>query len=200
LRRTVPLLLCAVLLAATACSGQAATPTTTLPSGDLAATSTTIASGASPTSATTTTVPPTTTSPALFSPLTEGYGGGVGFLLGSVDQTARLSVAWYGPWPDFESGPLPMVIVLPNEKWRAVLALGTNLFDMWGYGNLGNRVVRERWPIVAGTITIVQLPPSGECGEARAHLEGLEAERPDGTRIRLGDFEVRNARWGCLMA
>jgi hypothetical protein len=131
--------------------------------------------------------------------LTHNYAGGVGFSLGSDDRTARLSVTWYGPWPGFEYGPLPMVIALPDEQWRAVLALGTNLVAGFE-GALGrDQVVRERWPIVVGTITISQLPPPDECGEAVAHLEGLEAERPDGTRVRIGDFDVRNAGWGCLV-
>ncbi len=103
-----------------------------------------------------------------------------------------------GPWPDFEYGPLPLVILLPDEEWRAVLAFGTNLVAGFEAA-LVRGVVRERWRIIAGTITVSQLPPPEECGEAVAHLAGLEAERPDGTRVRIGDFDVRNAGWGCLV-
>lgn len=97
---------------------------------------------------------------------------------------------------DFEGQWLPAELGVPDEKWQAELALGTNLLTRWDYRSQSRPVVLEQWPIVAGTITILELPPTGECGEAWAHLEGLEAQRPDGTRIQLGDFEVRNHAWG----
>jgi hypothetical protein len=204
---TLSVVLCAALLGVAGCSGDgtaatttSAATTTTAPSTTM--TTTSVVDTTAPTTTTSrtaaTTLPPTTTTSGL-PPLTDAYGGGVGFWLGAADQTARLSVAWYGPWPDFESGPLPMVIVLPDEEWRAVLAFGHNLFASWGYGDLRDRVVDERWPVVAGTITILELPPEGECGEARGRLEGLEDEAPDGTLVDLGDFEVENRQWGCFM-
>jgi hypothetical protein len=121
--------------------------------------------------------------------------GGVGFWLGSADQTALLSVV--PEEYDFEGQWLPAKFGVSDENWQAELALGTNLLTRWDYRSQPTPVVLEQWPIVAGTITILELPPAGECGEARAYLEGLEAQRPDGTRIRLGDFEVRNHAWGC---
>jgi hypothetical protein len=200
-RALVALVTAAVLAA---CSGQGASSTTTLSEG-LSTSSTTrlpstTASTPSTTSTTTTTLPPTTTIPALFPPLTEELGGGVGFFLHSADRTAGLSVVWMGYPDDLVYGTLPLVITLPDAEWRAVLRLGTDLFDQFSKVPLRDRV-REQWLIVAGTITFLELPPPGEIGVARARLEGLVAERPDGTQVRLGDFDVRNDCWGgCLRA
>ena len=91
-----------------------------------------------------------------------------------------------------------MVILLPDEEWRAVLAFGTNLVAGFEAA-LVRGVVRERWPIVAGTITISQLPPPEECGEAVAHFAAWRPRGPTEHASRIGDFDVRNAGWGCLV-
>jgi hypothetical protein len=53
--------------------------------------------------------------------------------------------------------------------------------------------------VVSGSSTMLELPPPGECGVAKARLEGFQAEAPDGTLVDLGDFEVENGQWGCFM-
>jgi hypothetical protein len=56
------------------------------------------------------------------------------------------------------------------------------------------------WPVVAGTITILEIEPVAGCGSARALLVGFEAMAEDGTRVRLGDFSVESTLWGCSRA
>jgi hypothetical protein len=95
--------------------------------------------------------------------------------------------------------------MLPDSRWTAKVHVGHDLFANWGSGEIDpsdpQPVVDEVWPVVAGSITILELPPrSGPCGEARAWLVGVEAMTGDGTRVRLGDFEVRNEWWGCGVA
>jgi hypothetical protein len=86
--------------------------------------------------------------------------------------------------------------------WKVEVRIGSNLFANWGNDAIRASdpvpVVDEVWPVVAGVITILELPGTEACGLARARFEGLEAEAPDGTRIRLGSLEVETMAWGCL--
>jgi hypothetical protein len=190
-------LLFALALAGAGCSGEDAADRTTTGVVDTtappAATSTTV----------TTTLPPTTTTTTL-PPLVDSYGLGLGFHLGAADQTAGLFVELV-TYENFYEGRIPEVTVLPSPRWIAEVRVGHDLFANWGSGEIDpsdpQPVVDEVWPLVAGSITILELPPrAGPCGEARALLVGVEAVTGDGTRIHLGDFEVRNEWWGCGVA
>ncbi len=100
------------------------------------------------------------------------------------------------------AGNTPEVSTLPDEDWVAEIQMGRNLFASWCDDTTPEPgqepVVDEVWPVVGGTITILERPAPGICGEARARLEGLAAETGDGTRVDLGDFEVRNGAFGCV--
>jgi hypothetical protein len=180
----------AVLLLA-ACKGGEADTTMWSTTTSSAAVTTTVAT----TTATTTT---TTTLP----PLVDSYGLGWGFHLGAADETVGLFVELVTE-QDFYDGRIPEVSVLPNHMWEAEVRIGFNLFANWGNEAIMASdpvpVVDEVWPIVAGTITILEMRSTDEDGITRARLEGVEAVIPDGTRVRLGDFEVENGCWGCFV-
>lgn len=137
----------------------------------------------------------------LASSLVDEYDCGYGFYLGTADQTTGLFVVF----TDFETalaGHTPEVTTLPDDDWVAEIQTGRNLFTSWCDDTTPEPgqepVVDEVWQVVAGTITILETPEPGVCGEARARLEGLAAETGDGTRIDLGDFEIRNGAFGCV--
>lgn len=188
MRPMLMVLLLALTLAADGCTG--ADTASTIGVGTTSATTVTTA---------VTTRPPTTSSSTL-PVLSDAYPGGFGFFLGSADQTVGLFV-YLADWRDFSEGRLPETSVLPNGLWEAELRIGNNLFVSWGkdYHVPESWVVDAVWPVVAGTITLLELPPQGDCGKASARLGGFEAVSPDGTRIHVGDLEVENARFGCLL-
>ena len=72
---------------------------------------------------------------------------------------------------DFEGQWLPAEFGVPDEKWQAELALGTNLLTRWDYRSQPTPVVLEQWPIVAGPITILELPPTGDGSAASQRLQ-----------------------------
>ncbi len=151
--------------------------------------------------ATTTTITTTTTIPAsttTLPPLVDGYLSGFGFYLGSADQTAGLFVECTDTRAAAE-GNIPEVSTLPDGRWDAEVRIGSDLFAFLTGSTGGSPQVDEAWPVVSGSITILEVPPPGECGVAKAHLEGFQAEAPDGTLVDLGDFEVENRQWGCFM-
>jgi hypothetical protein len=144
---------------------------------------------------TVTTTAPTTTTVTL-PPLVDSHGLGFGFRLGAADQTAGLFV-WFTDMMAAAEGSIPKVSVLPDSRWEVEVRIGSNLFSNWSQGL--EPWVDEVWPVVAGRITFLEWPESGEeCGYARALLEGFEAVATDGTRVHLGDFEVENTLWGCF--
>lgn len=170
---------------------------------DSASTTTTSVVGTTTTASTTvtTTLPPTTTTTTL-PPLVDNSGVGYGFLLGAADQTVALSVEF----TDHDAaarGNIPEVSVLPDSRWRVELRFGRNLlFHLAGVVTPTDprAVVDEVWPVVAGTITILEIEPASAsgCDSARALLVGFEAVAEDGTRVHLGDFEVETGLWGCF--
>jgi hypothetical protein len=171
----LPMGLCAALLGVVGCSGGGAAATTA--------------------STATTTIPATTTTLPL---LVDGYMSGFGFYLGSADQTAGLFVEFTDTRAAAE-GNIPDVSTLPDGRWDAEVRIGSDLFAFLVGSTSGSPRVDEAWPVVAGSITILELPSPGECGVAKAHLEGFQAEAPDGTLVDLSDFEVENSQWGCFM-
>jgi hypothetical protein len=171
--------LCAALLGVAGCSGDGTAATTA--------------------STTTTTIPATTTTLPL---LVDAYDLGVAFHLGAADGTVGLFIEF----TDHDAaarGDIPEVSVLPDGRWTAEVHIGHDLFASWGRDvrpSDPRPVVDEVWPVVAGTITILEMDmPSTGCGVARALLVGLEAVTGDGTRVHLGDFEVENLMWGCFV-
>lgn len=132
--------------------------------------------------------------------LTEHHGCGFGFYLGNSDQTAGLFVTL----TDFETGlggNVPESASLSGDFWQAELRFGADLFANWCDDVLepGEPTpdVGQTWD-VTGAIDVTALPPAGQCGPAGARLTGLEAQRPDGEALELGDFEMENEFWGCF--
>lgn len=133
-------------------------------------------------------------------PLTEQYGCGFGFYLGSSDETAGLFVHF----EDFEAaqaGQVPPSSELAGEAWRAQLQFGSDLFANWCDDVLepdeSTPEIDETWD-VTGTIDIIDLADPGGCGPATARLGDVEARSPDGEVATLGDFDVVNEFWGCF--
>jgi len=193
MRQAVLVALLALALAGAGCSGDdaAITATSTGAAATAPSTSTTI-----PDSATSTTA---TTLPRLVA--WESYG--LAFQRSAADGTAALSVA-PTDYRDLYRGRIPEVSVLPDPRWQARIVVGHGLRNRGPYADPADPppVVEEEWPVVAGTITIVEMPdPNIGCGPggvATALFEDFEALAPDGTRVHLGDFEARNEHWGCL--
>jgi hypothetical protein len=146
-----------------------------------------------------TTVPATTTT---LPPLVDTHSIGYGFLLVAADQTVALSVQF----TDHRAaalGEVPGVTVLPDPLWKVEVNIGHDLDLLWGPAGVvtptdPRPVVDEVWPVVARTITILEIGPATGCGEARALFSDFEAVAGDGTRVHLGDFEVETGGWGCL--
>jgi hypothetical protein len=143
-----------------------------------------------------------TTTTTTLPPLVDSYPRGYGFRLGAADQTTGLFVEF----TDFQAGmrgDIPEVSVLPDPMWNVQVRIGSDLFINWGKSVILASdpvpLVDEVWPVVAGTITILELPGTEECGIARARFEGFAAAAPDGTLVHLGDFEVENRSWGCFV-
>jgi hypothetical protein len=92
---------------------------------------------------------------------------------------------------------------LPDDEWDARVVVGEHLFENWCddvvSGDDPEPRTDETWPIVAGTIafggSVDTLPPA-DGAPVVAHLSGLVAERPDGTRVPIEDLDVRNTVWG----
>lgn len=187
MRHAVLVALLALALAGTGCAGGDATTTTT--------------TTAAP--ATTTILPPavpTTTLP----PLVDTHSIGYGFLLVAADQTVALSVQFTDHSAAAREG-VPEVTVLPDPLWKAEVNMGHDLELLWGPAGVvtptdPRSVVDEVWPVVAGTITIVEMSPTPTCWLARARLEDFEALTTTGQRVYLGDFEVETSGWGCFPA
>jgi hypothetical protein len=129
------------------------------------------------------------------------YGCGYGFWLGSPDQAVAVRFA-----ADNESvteGELPQQTTLPDDAWDATVLIGEDLYANWCDDVLEpgepEPAVNERWPITAGTITLLAPAPADVCPhEARATATGLEATRPDGATVELGGRELVNDGWGCF--
>lgn len=133
--------------------------------------------------------------------LVDAYDCGFGFYLGTADQAAGLFLVF----TDFEvalAGGTPDTSALPHADWVAEVQIGSHLFTSWCDDTTPDPgqepVVAETWPVVSGTITILEQPAPGVCGQATARLESLTAQKPDGTTIVLGDFEVGNRAFGCV--
>jgi hypothetical protein len=132
--------------------------------------------------------------------LTEEYGCGYGFYVGSADQTAGLFLQ-YEDFEGAQSGEVAVSSQIPGGSWNAELRFGADLFSNWCDDVIEpgepEVVVEETWE-VSGHVEIVDLPGAGQCGPATAELSGLTARNGDGDVIPLGDYEVQNESWGCL--
>jgi hypothetical protein len=100
-------------------------------------------------------------------------------------------------------GELPQQTTLPDDAWDATVLIGEDLYANWCDDVLEpgepEPAVNERWPITAGTITLLAPAPADVCPhEARATATGLEATRPDGATVELGGRELVNDGWGCF--
>jgi hypothetical protein len=129
------------------------------------------------------------------------YSCGYGFWLGSADQT--VAVRFAADNVSVVEGELPQQATLPNDAWDAMVLIGEELYANWCDDVLEpgepEPTVNERWPISAGTITLHAPASADVCPhEASATATGLEATRPDGSTVELGERELVNDGWGCF--
>lgn len=131
----------------------------------------------------------------------EAYGCGFGFWLGSPDQEVAVR---FGAANDIAAeGELPQEATLPDDAWDGTVLVGEDLYANWCDDVVEpgepEPAIAEEWPITAGTITLDGPTPPGACPhEAHATATGLQATRPDGTTVDLGDRELTNDAWGCF--
>lgn len=129
------------------------------------------------------------------------YGCGYGFWLGSPDGEVAVRIA--AADGSVVAGGPPQETSLPHDAWDATLLVGQDLYANWCDDVIEagepEPVVIEQWPLTAGTITLHGTVPADTCPyEARATVTGLEATRPHGTIVELGDRDVTNDAWGCF--
>jgi len=129
------------------------------------------------------------------------YGCGFGFWLGSSDQ--EVAVRFAAANQIAAEGDLPQQATLPDDAWEATVIIGEDLYANWCDDVLEpgepEPAVAERWPITAGSITLHEPLPADLCPHtARATVTGLEATRPDGATVHLGERELTNDAWGCF--
>lgn len=128
------------------------------------------------------------------------YGCGYGFWLGSSDD--QVAVRFAAAHEPAAAGSLEQQVTLPNTDWEVAVLFGDHLYSNWCDDVVEpgepEPIVREEWRVTAGTMTFLDMPPTAECGMARASLTDLVATRPGGTTIQLGDREVTNRDWGCF--
>jgi hypothetical protein len=132
--------------------------------------------------------------------LTESWACGRGFHLSDVDETVALMLDLTDPtWTE----PPPQTATLPDERWDARVLIGQDLFANWCDDVIGEDEptprTDETWPIVAGTISFAdEVASIGTSCErpVTARVTGLVAERPDGSRVTIGDLDVTNSCWG----
>jgi hypothetical protein len=129
------------------------------------------------------------------------YGCGFGFWLGDPDE--EVAVRFAAADEIVVEGYLPPETTLPDDAWDATLLIGEDLYANWCDDVLEpgepEPSVAEEWPITAGTITLRGSVPADVCPHrARATVTGLEATRPDGTTVELGERELANDAWGCF--
>lgn len=129
------------------------------------------------------------------------YGCGFGFWLGSPGE--EVAVRFAAANEVAAEGHMPQQATLPDDAWDATVLVGEDLYANWCDDVLEpgepEPAVAERWPITAGTITLHGPATTDVCPhEARATVTGLEATRPDGTTVELGERELANDAWGCF--
>lgn len=131
----------------------------------------------------------------------ESYGCGYGFWLGTEDEQVAVRLAAV---PSVAAeGELPRVATLPDPAWDATMLIGEDLYANWCDDVLEpgepEPAVDQAWPITAGAVLLEGAIPPAACPTVvRASLRGLQATRPDGTVVELGDRDVVNDTWGCL--
>jgi hypothetical protein len=131
--------------------------------------------------------------------LSDDYGCGYGFAIGSPGQDLALIIFWNGG----NSPDLASPVTFPSERWTGEIWVGADLFSNWCDDVIDETepapVVDERWTVVAGTLTF-----GGEAGvdcgggAVSGTLTNAEAQSPSGETIELAELDLNNEAWGCF--
>ena len=131
--------------------------------------------------------------------LDQAWGCGEGFWYSDGAQQVALFVHLRDG-----AGPPPATGEV-GGGWQVEVRLGSQLMANWCDDVLApgepTPQVHESLPGIAGTVTLTHGPPAtAACpSEVVATLRGLVVADPsDGSRIELGDKELRNDTWGCF--
>ncbi|MDZ7674582.1 MAG: DUF6174 domain-containing protein [Acidimicrobiales bacterium] len=125
--------------------------------------------------------------------LTDDHACGYGFQAGRPDQTAGLFLSRGEP---ATSG----TVTLPADEWTVEVRIGEDLFANWCDDVMEpdepEPSTAETWTVVAGTLDVTV--PDQIQAEATVTATGLVAERPDGSRVELGDITITNEFYGTI--
>ncbi len=131
--------------------------------------------------------------------LTDDYGCGYGFALGSPAQDLALVIHARGGAPD-----LATPVVFPTEGWTAELRVGADLFSNWCDDVIDSSepvpVVDAVWALTGGTLSVDGGADvvEGSGNPVRASLTDALAASPGGDVIELGDLALVNNCYGCF--
>ncbi len=131
--------------------------------------------------------------------LSDDYGCGYLFALGSPEQDLALVVLYAGGRP-----PELDSVTFPSPRWEGELQLGSDLFSNWCDDVIEASdpvpVVMESWALTSGTMTIATADADIDCGPEPVHasLTGVIATSPSGESLELGDVEFVNSAFGCF--
>lgn len=130
--------------------------------------------------------------------LTKSWPCGFGLHASNVDETVAILLDVEGI-----DTPVTPMVTLPNGAWTGQVLIGRHLFANWCTDVIEPnpvQIIEERWKVVAGTITFADKAPAlnGPISSVIAHVTGLAAERPDGSRVEIGDLDMSNTSWGAL--
>ncbi|MEZ5165436.1 MAG: DUF6174 domain-containing protein [Acidimicrobiales bacterium] len=132
--------------------------------------------------------------------LTEVYGCGWGFALGSESGDLALMIHTTEAEPD-----TTRPVTLPDSAWSAEITTGSDLFANWCNDVVDPTQpqprVDARWTLTAGTLTFtdrIDTPRSCDGVDVHATLTGAVAESTDGQTVELEPIDLRNPGWGCF--
>ncbi len=131
--------------------------------------------------------------------LTDDYGCGYAFALGSAEQDLALVIVYAG-------GRSPELdpVTFPSPRWEGELWIGSDLFSNWCDDDIDVSdpvpAITETWTLTEGTMAIEPVGADVECGPEpiRATVTGAVASSPSGQTLELGDVELINEAFGCF--
>ncbi len=126
----------------------------------------------------------------------ESWGCGIGFAIGTPDQTVALVAT------DLTmAGAAGEAIELPHADWQVEVSLGTDLFANWCDDVMEPDepvpAVASTHKVLSGTLTYGFDGPPGDCGPASGTLTDLVIA-VDGGTVEIDRIDLANEAFGCF--